>query len=146
MAQRRDFGRRSNDELVRLLYANRSQGKPAKATASPPSERHEPEPLASRRVSELDTQRWSMQPQKPEMEPVTDREEHALFAALAKSTKASLGREPTVPELMLLVERINDARAFLAEVDQVIQGQEGVYVKDGRIVFSRPPQRLRDVA
>jgi hypothetical protein len=42
---------------------------------------------------------------------------------------------------MMIVERVNDARAFIAEVELVMQGNDGVYIKDGRIVFSRPPQR-----
>jgi hypothetical protein len=146
MAQRSEFGRHSNDDLVRLLYANKSQSKPAKKADLPPPD-PTAEPLASRRVSELEPQQWPLGPRNAELEPLSDREERALFAALLKGTKANLGREPTVPELMLIVERINDARAFLAEAEQVLQGQDSVYVKDGRIVFSRPPQRrLRDAA
>lgn len=142
MAQRSDFGARSNDELIRLLYSNSASGRAPKPSPPPtPPPAPAPEPLASRRVSELEPHVWPHQERKSELAPVSDREERALFAALSKGTKANLGREPTVPELMLLVERVNDARVFVRAAEQAIQGHEGVYVKEGRIVFSRPPQR-----
>ena len=136
-----NFNGRSNEDLVRLLYQSPSVTKPARgATVPPPEAPREPapEPLASRRVSELPSQPWALNERKVDLAPLSDREERALFAALSKGTKANLGREPTVPELMQLVERVNDARAFVAEVEHLIESSDGVYIKDGRIVFSRP--------
>jgi hypothetical protein len=142
MAQRRDFNRHSNDDLVRLLYQNPSSSKPSKGPASqlPETRAEDPEPLASRRVSELPPQSWPLSDRRLELEPVSDREERSLFAALSRGSKLNLGREPTVPELMLLVQRLNDARAFVMEVERVMRGEDTVYVRDGRIVFSRLPE------
>jgi hypothetical protein len=138
MAQPIDFGQRSNEELARLLYQNSAS--PAKP-AAPGSRQPLPEPLASRRISELEPQMWPAGERKLELEPLTDREERALFVALSKGTRASLGREPTVPELVALVERVNAARAFVTAVEQAMQRGEPIYLDDGRIVFSRSPRR-----
>jgi hypothetical protein len=97
--------------------------------------------MASRRVSELGPQVWPLSERKPEMGPVSEREKRALFAALSKGTKANLGREPTVPELIQLVERLTDARAFAQSVEQVLQGNDGIYIDKGRVVFAGPAER-----
>jgi hypothetical protein len=75
------------------------------------------------------------------LSPLSDREERALFAALSKGSKANLGREPTIPELLQLVERVNDSRAFLRSVEQVLESNAGVYVDKGKIVFSGSVRR-----
>jgi hypothetical protein len=146
MAQILDFNGRSNDDLARLLY--QSSG-PAKAAQGASQTRlvvvpdPAPEPLASRRVSELPPQHWPMSERKPEFGPLTDREERALFAALSKGTKANLGREPTVQELMLLVEQVNHARSIVSSAEQVMKGNDGVYLEDGKLVFRSATQRRR---
>jgi hypothetical protein len=73
---------------------------------------------------------------------LSHRDESALFAALSRGTKANLGREPTVPELLTLVKQINDARALVAAVDQAMHGSDGVYFDGDRPVFrSSAPRR-----
>ena len=139
MAQLRDVNYRSNEELARLLYQNPAGAKPARTTTSKPPQ--DPEPLASRRVSELGPQTWPLSENKPDLSKLSDREERALFAALNKGSKANLGREPTVPEFIRLVERVNEARALVASVEQTLRGNDGIYIDQGRIVFSGPAQR-----
>ena len=148
MAPPTDFNLRSNEELTRLLYQN--QGPPKQTAAKPhhsPSSaptvaaQPAPEPLASRRVSELEPQNWTLGEFRVELGPTTEREERALFAALSMGTKANLGREPTVTELMQLLQRVNDARAFVRTVDQVLRGKDGIYLDNGRIVFGGSAQR-----
>jgi hypothetical protein len=46
-----------------------------------------------------------------------------------------------LPELLQLVGRVNDARAFLRSVEQVLQSNDGVYIDGGRIIFSGSVQR-----
>jgi hypothetical protein len=151
MAQRSDVNHRSNDELARLLYQSSPAPKPSRPAAPqsssapyPPqaAPQPEPEPLASRRVSELGPQHWPLSERKPELGPLSHRDESALFAALSRGTKANLGREPTVPELLTLVKQINDARALVAAVDQAMHGSDGVYFDGDRPVFrSSAPRR-----
>jgi hypothetical protein len=153
MSQRREFGARSNEELARLLYQNPTPGKstqpdaPAQKTPPQPVDPHSvganaaPEPLASRRVVEIGRQEWPMNEAKPRLDPLSDREERVLYAALSKGSKANLGREPTLPELLQLVERVNDSRAFLRSVEQVLQSNDGIYIDNGRIIFSGSVQR-----
>lgn len=147
MAQRRNFGTRSNEELARLLYQNPTSNAstlpagPGKAAPRPVDPRSvgtppEPEPLASRRVSEIGRQEWPLSEGRNTLSPLSDREERALFAALSKGSKANLGREPTIPELLQLVGRVNDSRAFLRSVEQVLESNAGVYIDNGKIVFS----------
>lgn len=153
MAQRSDFGARSNEELARLLYQNPTPSKPAQPDGltgqMPPhpvdphsvGTKAAPEPLASRRVVEIGRQEWPMSEARSGLDPLSDREERVLYAALSKGSKANLGREPTLPELLQLVGRVNDARAFLRSVEQVLQSNDGVYIDNGRIVFSGSVQR-----
>ena len=149
MAQRNDFNQRSNDELARLLYSNPGPAKAAPGAkpahpdlpAPPVAPQPAPEPFASRRVSELGPQNWPLNELKPELGPLSEREERALFAALSKGTRANQGREATVPEMMQLLQRVNDARAFVMTVEQVLRGNDGIYLDDGRIVFGGSAQR-----
>jgi hypothetical protein len=149
MAQLRDFPNydsRSNDDLARLLYQNSGPAKAAQGASQTRlvvMQQPAPEPMASRRVSELPPQHWPLDERKPEFGPLSDREERALFAALSKGTKANLGREPTVQELMLLVEQVNHARAIVSSAEQVMRGNDGIYVEGGRIVFRDSAQRRR---
>jgi hypothetical protein len=145
MAQRINFNQRSNEELARLLYQSPAPVKPAPADkpSLPAPVEPAPEPLASRRVSELGPQTWPLSERTQELGPLSEREERALFAALSKGTRANLGREPTVPELVQLLQRVNDARAFISTVEQVLRGNDGIYLDNGRIIFGGSAQRRR---
>ena len=139
MSRKSEINDRSNDELARLLYQrdNRSAAAPAPV---PPTPSPAPEALASRRQPyDAGAQRWTLGNSEPDPDqPVTERERRALFAALSRGTKANIGREPTVSELLLLVEEVDKARALTASAQGAIQGGLSVYVQDGSLVFREP--------
>jgi hypothetical protein len=141
MAQLRNVNYRSNEELARLLYQNPTSAKPTRTATPTQKPLQDPEPLASRRVSELGPQTWPLSDSKPDLGKLSDREERALFAALSKGSKANLGREPTVPEFIRLVERVNEARALVSSTEDALRRNDGIYIDDGRIIFSGPAQR-----
>jgi hypothetical protein len=130
MSKRPEVNHRSNDELARLLY-QRDRAKPSENQASKTPRA----PLASRREPFEDPLQWMLGASASEHSPVSERERRALFAALSKGTKANLGRDPTVAELLKLVEEVNGARAVIASSKQAIEGSISVFVEDNRIVF-----------
>jgi len=130
MSKRPEVNHRSNDELARLLY-QRDHAKPP-VDKQPPAPQA---PLASRREPFEGPLQWPLGASVSEQSPVTERERRALFAALSKGTKANMGRDPTVAELLLLVEEVNRARAVVASANEAIQGGISVYIEGNRIVF-----------
>ena len=122
---------RTNDELARRLFQRDSRtppttSKPASSTA---------EPMASRREPFDAPQTWSLGGSASHLDPVDERERRALFAALSKGSKANLGREPTVAELVRLVEEVDRARALVKSSQDAIQGRISVFIEDGRLAF-----------
>jgi hypothetical protein len=123
--------RATNDELARRLFQreNRVQAPAAK------KENASPEPLASRREPFEAPQSWSLGSSKSQLEPISERERRALFAALNKGTKANLGREPTVGELVQLVQEVDHARALVNSSQDAIQGRTSVFIDEGKVSF-----------
>jgi hypothetical protein len=136
VSRKSEINHRSNDELARLLYQrdNRTPAPPA-----PARPQAAPEALASRRQPyDAGVQRWTLGGESGPNQPVTEFERRALFAALSRGTKANIGREPTVSELLLLVEEVDKARALTASARDAIQGGLSVYIQDGNLVFREP--------
>jgi hypothetical protein len=132
-------GRVTNDELARRLFQR------DKGTKSSPSEPGQPLPeaLASRRQPVEERQTWTLgKPADGGLGPVSERERRALFAALRKGTQANLGREPTVAELVSLVEQVDQARALVSAARDAIDGQVSVHVDGGKITFRGSMQSL----
>jgi hypothetical protein len=130
MSKRPEVNHRSNEELARLLY-QRDRTKPAEE--KPQAAAHAP--LASRREPFEAPQQWTLASAASELGPVSDRERRALFAALSKGTKANLGREPTVAELLMLVQEVDKARAVVSSSKEAIDGSLSAYLEQNRIVF-----------
>lgn len=134
----------TNDELARRLFLSPKASAPAKPAPRP----EVPEALASRREPGEAPQTWPLgnRQQDTGFEPVSERERRALFVALTKGTKANLGREPTVVDLVLLVEEIDRARVLVSSARDAIQGRVNVYVDGSKITFGGSAQQLgRDV-
>ena len=130
MSKQPEVNHRSNEELARLLY-QRDRAKLSKnqQSATPQA------PLASRREPFEGPLQWTLGANPSEDSPVSERERRALFAALSKGTKANLGRDPTVAELLMLVDEVNRARVVVASSREAIQGGISVYIQDSRILF-----------
>jgi hypothetical protein len=120
---------RSNDELARLLYHS-----PTKAT-QPAGLKPATEARPSGRVDKLSDPPWSTGPRFT-ARPLPVLDENALFEALARGTKANLGRLPSVDEAMALKEQVEGAVQLLRSLEQTIQSGSGVYVEAGRVVFT----------
>ena len=132
-------GRATNDELARRLFQRDKGTKPSEAGTGRPL----PEALASRRQPVEDRQTWSLgKPADGGPGPVSERERRALFAALRKGTQANLGREPTVAELVSLVEQVDEARALVSAARDAINGQVSVHVDGGKVTFRGSMQSL----
>lgn len=132
----------SNDELARLLY--RREAKPA-----PVHQRPNPAPAQTpeTRGHSLGIQQWPLGPSADSEGSVSERERRALFAALSKGTKANVGRDPTVAELVVLVEELQQARAMTAAAQEAISGALSIHIETGTIVFRSPTsERLRTKA
>jgi hypothetical protein len=133
-----ELNHRSNDELARLLYQRDNRAPPVARPQAPP-----PAPddaLASRRQPyDSADHSWVLAVSESSADqPITDRERRALFAALSRGTKANIGREPAVSELVLLVEEVNKARALASSARDAIQGTLSVYIRDGNLIFREP--------
>jgi hypothetical protein len=139
---------RSNDELVQQLFRRDPKKQPERpagyASVSANAE-GAPEPLASRKEPfDVGKQTWTLGPADTGDEPINERERQALFAALNKGTRANLGREPTVAELIQLVEQVNHAREMVRAARQAIEGSLSVFIEnDGRFHFRRPAAAAR---
>jgi hypothetical protein len=129
----------TNDELARRLFQSPRAPAPPKSTPTPEA----PRALASPPDSGESPQTWPLgnKQQAPSLEPVSERERLALFAALSKGTKANLGREPTVVDLVLLVEEIDRARILVSSARDAIQGRSNVYVDGSKITFGGSAQQ-----
>ena len=125
----------SNEDLARQLFRREtrkpSRGKDANGTQA--------EPLASRREPfDAGQQSWTLGAAVTDDQAVDERERRALFAALSKGTKANLGREPTVGELLQLVNEVDKARALVASARAAIDGKIGVFLSEGELHFREP--------
>ena len=131
----------SNDELARRLFQRDKQVTTAvrESTKKPAA----PEPLASRREPAEALQSWSLgRSFESGLDPISERERRALFAALNKGTRANLGREPTVAELVHLVDEVNRARAFVLSTQDAIQGRLSAYFDGEKLSFRGSMQSL----
>jgi hypothetical protein len=133
----------SNEELARLLHRKDSRLVPAKQQRPNPA----PAQTSEARGHSLGIQQWALGPSKDTEASVTERERRALFAALSKGTKANVGRDPTVAELVLLVEELQQARVIAAAAQEAIAGVLSIHIETGKIVFRSPTsERLRTTA
>jgi hypothetical protein len=124
----------SNDELARRLLQRDKQVSTDLRQST--KKQAAPEALASRREPVEALQSWSLgRSLESGLESVSERERRALFAALSKGTKANLGREPTVAELVRLVDEVNRARTLVSSAQDAIQGRVGVYFDDTQLSF-----------
>jgi hypothetical protein len=131
----------TNDELARRLFQRDKQ--PAPPAPVGLAQQRAPEALASRREVGEAPQTWSLgRSLESGLDPVSERERRALFAALSKGTRANLGREPTVAELVRLVEEVNRARALVSSSQEAIQGQLSVYFDCEKLAFRGSMQSL----
>jgi hypothetical protein len=131
----------SNDELARRLFQRDKQVTAAVQETS--KKRPAPEALASRREPAEALQSWSLgRSFESGLDPVSERERRALFAALSKGTRANLGREPTVAELVRLADEVNRARAIVSSTNDAIQGRMSVYFDGAKLSFRGSMQSL----
>ena len=141
MRKRDDFNHQSsNDELARRLFQRdkrlESSQTEARASATP-------EPLASRREPNEGPQTWTLGRRPASgVEPVSEPESRALHAALSKGTRANLGREPTLTELVQLIKEVDRARALVASARDAIDGKLSVYLDEGLATFRGSVQRM----
>ena len=122
----------TNDELARRLFQREARGRAQSGYGQPA-----PGALASRREPGYIPQTWPLgKPLDSALDPVSERERRALFAALSKGTKANLGRETTVAELVHLVEAVDRARALVRSSQEAIEGRLNVYIDGEKTSFS----------
>ena len=133
--------RASNDELARRLFQRDRQTQPPEEGSGPQAPAHEP--LASRRDPGVSAQSWSLGRSADSIsQPVSERERRALFAALSKGTKANLGRDASLAELVRLVEEVNRARALISSSQDAIMGTLCVYFDGQSLTFRGSMQQL----
>jgi hypothetical protein len=139
----------SNDDLARLLQQPGGLPKPAPPPAPPkqpaqePAAQIHPESLAPKHRSSLDVQQWPFGKSAARLESLTEWEKKALFVALTKGTRMNLMREPTGAEVIALIERVNEARAFVASVEQAIETTSGIHLEQGEFVFGGSAARFK---
>jgi hypothetical protein len=126
----------TNEELAKRLFQRDNRAAPS---PKPPTQ----EPLASRREPPQAPQTWKLgHARNTVLMPVTERERKALFVALSKGTKANLGRDPTVSELVLLVDAVDHARALVSATLETIEGRTNVYLENGKFAFRTSGQAV----
>ena len=140
--KRDNLNHTSNEELARILHRKDPKPAPIRPEASSNSAQ-----LPSVQQPIGGPQQWQLGPRETEMGPASERERRALFAALSKGTKANLGRDPTVTELVLLVEEVNRARAVVSSAQDAINGSLSVYIDAGVLIFrGSTSEQLRTAA
>jgi hypothetical protein len=131
--------RTSNDELARRLYQRDKRVPPMQPVSKGPVA----EPLASRREPIGAPKAWKLgRALDFGLNPVSERERRALFAALSKGTRANLGREPTVAELVRLVEEVDRARALVSSAEDAVQGRLSVHIDGSKFSFRGSMQHV----
>jgi hypothetical protein len=133
VAQRDRLDATTNDELARLLFRREAKPEPVKQAQAGPT----------MRAVRAEEPALGLELRRPASDagargPITERDRRALFAALSKGTRANVGRDPTVAELLRLVDELERARRLVAAGEDAIAGRLGVHLDGETFVFRSP--------